>query len=57
MSERSDALIDILRALGFVLAVVFGGLFIAGFIDGWNAARDDAGTEAEVRERAGPSGD
>lgn len=48
MADRNDSFIDILKAIGFVVAVVVGGLFVAGVIDGWNEARDE--TEATVED-------
>jgi hypothetical protein len=47
MTGDNDTLFDILRAIGFVLAVVIGGLFIAGFIDGWNDAKGPAETPVQ----------
>lgn len=47
MSERNDALIDIAKAVGFVLVVVVGGIFIAGVIDGYNEARDETEVAAD----------
>ena len=42
MSERNETFIDIARAIGFVIVVVVGGMFIAGVIDGYSEARDEA---------------
>ena len=38
MPEQNDTLIDVAKAIGFVLVVVFGGIFIAG--DGYTESRD-----------------
>lgn len=38
MSDADNIVFDLLRAAGFVLAVVIGGLLIAGVIDAWNGA-------------------
>lgn len=40
MPEQNDTLIDVAKAIGFVLVVVFGGIFIAGVIDGYTESRD-----------------
>lgn len=58
MSERNDTLVDLLRALGFVLAVVLGGLIIAGTVDSWNAGVDAPGAgSAETEEPSGLADD
>ncbi len=50
MSRRKETLLEILRALGFVLAVVVGGIFIAGVIESYIGPRDQAGIYEETGE-------
>jgi hypothetical protein len=54
MSERNDTVVDLLRALGFVVAVVLGGLLIGGVLQGWNETGDGA---PEAEEPAGAADD
>ncbi len=58
MSERNDTLVDLLRAFGFVLAVVLGGLIIAGVLDSLNEHADatDAGAP-ESEQQLDPADD
>lgn len=50
MSDFNDILMDLLKAIGFVLAIVLGGLIIAGFVDGWNESRERAEVDAAQYE-------
>lgn len=52
MSRRKETLLEILRALGFVLAVVVGGIFIAGVIESYIGPR-----EAGIYEETGEEGE
>ncbi|NKI35197.1 hypothetical protein HFP89_08460 [Wenzhouxiangella sp. XN79A] len=55
MVERNELLAETVRVIGFVLAVVFGGLLIANLIERWNGAGADAVDSAqETSERTGP---
>ena len=47
MSDHNDTALDILKAVGFVAAVILGGLFIAGVIDGFDEAREEAAAEVD----------
>lgn len=51
MPEQNDTLIDIAKAIGFVLVVVVGGIFIAGVIDGYTESRDAAQVSEDTSER------
>jgi hypothetical protein len=55
MSERKERIVDILKALGFVLVGFFGGIaaaqFVEGFRDGFNESVADQG--AVERDAAG----
>lgn len=59
MSERNDKIVEILKALGFVLVGFFGGIaatgFIEGFRDGYDAGRS-GDAPAEQRSRTPESG-
>ena len=43
MARRNDALLDVLRALLFVMAVVVGGIVIGGIIEAYHEPGDGAG--------------
>ncbi len=52
MSRRKETLLEILRALGFALAVVVGGIVIAGVIESYIGPRDQSGNFEEAGEES-----
>jgi hypothetical protein len=53
MSERREKLVEIAKALGFVLVGFFGGMAAAAFVDGFRDGWDNAARERGVEQPAG----
>lgn len=53
MSERREKLVEIAKALGFVLVGFFGGIAAAAFVDGFRDGFRDAAREHGVEQPAG----
>jgi hypothetical protein len=56
MSERSEKLVEIAKAAGFVIIGFFGGIAATGFVDGFRDGFNEAQRDDRVAEQsAGPT--